>query len=224
MHRIADMLTMIPGGALTQFTGAKAMLSLTGYAIGGLIMLLPLAARGGHLAVCAIIALAGAMNGPFLPAHYQVKGAWAPHDTSRAWAILIMTLGSTWATMVAGWLTPFIAGRFGWRAVPLVYSSAILVTTAVWQLCAYESPAAMFSKTLLLANARTPAGSPSAVGDRMAAPQAEPKTAAKPKAKYDPRIVTVRPAIAMIGAQAAGMTISNGGGSSIIGAVSPQAS
>ena len=93
MHRIADMLTMIPGGALTQFTGAKAMLSLTGYAIGGLIMLLPLAARGGHLAVCAIIALAGAMNGPFLPAHYQVKGAWAPHDTSRAWAILFGATG-----------------------------------------------------------------------------------------------------------------------------------
>lgn len=214
------MLTMIPGGALTQLTGAKSMLTITGYAIGGLIMLLPLAARGGHLAICGIIAACGFMNGPFLPGHYQIKGAWAPHDASRAWAILIMTLGSTWATMVAGWLTPFIAGRWGWRAVPFVYGGTIIATTAVWQACAYDSPVAMFSK----ARARLdpiPTGSPAAVGDRMSAPRAEPKVVPRPKARYDARIVTVKPAIAMIGAQAAGMAISNGGGSSIIGAWAP---
>lgn len=73
--RLPDMLTMIPGGALAQMIGAKRMLTTTGYGLGVLCSLLPLAARGGHLAVCAIIVLAGAMNGPFLPAHYQTKGA-----------------------------------------------------------------------------------------------------------------------------------------------------
>ena len=173
------MLTMIPGGALAQMIGAKRMLTLTGYGLGALCALLPLAARGGHLAVCAIITLAGAMNGPFLPAHYQTKGACeqpaailphcyaataataataarthqnvnaptgAPNDASRAWAILIMTLGSTWATMVAGWVTPFVAGRFGWRAVPYVYGSTILAVTVLWQAVAHDSPQAMFSQ------------------------------------------------------------------------------
>ena len=146
------------------------MLTATGYGLGVLCSLLPLAARGGHLAVCAIIVLAGAMNGPFLPAHYQTKGACtsaasvqqpptvlysaaggivlagAPNDASRAWAILIMTLGSTWATMVAGWITPFVAGRWGWRAVPYVYGSSILAVTALWQTVAHESPQAMLSQ------------------------------------------------------------------------------
>jgi hypothetical protein len=70
----SDMLTMIPGGALSQKIGAKRMLTTAGYGLGVLCSLTPLAARGGHLAVCAIIALMGAMNGPFLPAHYQTKG------------------------------------------------------------------------------------------------------------------------------------------------------
>jgi MFS family permease len=162
---------MIPGGALAQMIGAKRMLTLTGYGLGLLCTLLPLAARGGHLAVSAIITLAGAMNGPFLPAHYQTKGACkqpavsllqlcafadaaerdiaptgAPNDASRAWAILIMTLGSTWATMVAGWVTPFVAGRWGWRAVPYVYGSTILAVTILWQAVAHDSPQAMFSQ------------------------------------------------------------------------------
>ena len=72
--------------------------------------------------------------------------AGAPNDASRAWAILIMTLGSTWATMVAGWITPFVAGRWGWRAVPYVYGSTILAVTALWQTVAHESPQAMLSQ------------------------------------------------------------------------------
>lgn len=288
---VSDMLTMIPGGALAQVIGAKRMLTATGYGLGVLCAALPLAARGGHLAVCTIIALAGAMNGPFLPAHYQTKGACkslptchscfssdvssdapagAPNDASRAWAILIMTLGSTWATMVAGWITPLVAGRWGWRAVPYAYGSTILAVTFLWQLVAHESPQAMFSQvrdvphssnprrcysdrqTLLndlctefsshalaqlnallhiahvqrrVARAQIPTGSPAVVGDRMSGPQAEPKMKHELKRRkalsYDPRIVLVKPAIAMFTAQAAGMTISNGGGSSIIGAWAP---
>jgi len=72
-----------------------------------------------------------------------------------------------------------------------------------------------------LTRAQPPTGSPAAVGDRMSAPQAEPKAKSRKKPSYDPRIVLVKPAIAMFTAQAAGMTISNGGGSSIIGAWAP---
>ena len=53
----------------------------------------------------------------------SVKGYWAPRDATRSFAILIMTLGSTWSTMVAAWLTPPLAGWAGWRAVPCKCSS-----------------------------------------------------------------------------------------------------
>ena len=72
-----------------------------------------------------------------------------------------------------------------------------------------------------VAQVQIPTGSPAAVGDRMSAPQAEPKAKLSKRPSYDPRIVLVKPAIAMFTAQAAGMTISNGGGSSIIGAWAP---
>ena len=64
------LLTMIPGGALATWTGAKPMLTATGLLTGVIILLLPTAARIGHLPLCAAIGLTGAMNGPFLPAHY----------------------------------------------------------------------------------------------------------------------------------------------------------
>jgi MFS family permease len=79
------------------------------------------------------------------------RSAGAPNDASRAWAILIMTLGSTWATMVAGWVTPFVAGRWGWRAVPWVYSVTIVAVTLLWQATAHESPQAMFSQASAIA-------------------------------------------------------------------------
>ena len=40
--------------------------------------MLPLAARGGHLAVCAALACVGVFNGPFLPAHYKVRPRAGP--------------------------------------------------------------------------------------------------------------------------------------------------
>ena len=52
-------------------------------------------------------------------------------------------------------------------------------------------------------------------------PGGEAEAQQKERPKYDPRIVLVRPAIAMIASQTAGMSISNGGGASILGAWAP---
>ena len=121
----------------------------------------------------------------------SVKGYWAPRDATRSFAILIMTLGSTWSTMVAAWLTPPLAGWAGWRAVPYVFGSTIMGMSLLWQICGAERPGA------------------------------EAEAQQKERPKYDPRIVLVRPAIAMIASQTAGMSISNGGGASILGAWAP---
>ena len=53
-----------------------------------------------------------------------------------------MTLGSTWSTMVAAWLTPPLAGWAGWRAVPYVFGSTIMGMSLLWQICGAERPGA----------------------------------------------------------------------------------
>ena len=241
------ILTMIPGGVLTQLIGNKRMLSTTGYAIAALILLLPSAPKFGHLVVCATLALMGAMNGPFLPAHYGVKGKWAPHDASRSWAILVMTLGSTWATMVASWVTPWLSARLGWRRVPYIYGVFIGSMTILWHYAGANSPAILPRRRSQPLSASPPlvAGKAGAVATAAAAtttttttmtttsttmkrpvpvestqssspPSSSVETAtvgtlaAPSSAASQWQLVTVAPAVAMIGAQTAGMTISNG--------------
>eukprot|EP01051_Picozoa_sp_SAG22_P008442 SAG22_NODE_641_length_8235_cov_9.502704_8_plen_178_part_00 len=67
---------------------------------------------------------------------------WLTDGPEKVWALRIMGLGGRVGYTIAGALTPWLAARAGWQAIPLTLGSAAAAFGVVWQIFAAESPAA----------------------------------------------------------------------------------
>lgn len=81
--------------------------------------------------------------------------------------------------MVAAAATPWICGRFGWKAAPRIFGVVIAAVTACWHVLGAEQPADLLPKAAPTAGLEEPDASDEPV---------------EPRSPYDPRIVLVAPA------------------------------
>ena len=135
------VLTQIPAGWLVQRFGTKAIMTTNCLGISAVMLALPVAAySGGSLAVSACLVAFGVLQSSFAPCLWTIKAAWIPTGPERAWALMVAGFGTTIAKNLASFLTPSIAGRYGWRTASSFYAAAVGLYTCVWQAVASERP------------------------------------------------------------------------------------
>eukprot|EP01050_Picozoa_sp_SAG11_P002073 SAG11_NODE_100_length_16863_cov_12.374911_15_plen_511_part_00 len=129
-------------GPLCQMFGAKRLLALN---LGGMstsLLLLPTLARlGGTWAICACLAGIGVCQSVLVPAQGQLKRNWLTDGPERVWALRIIGLGMRVGYPAAASVTPWLANRAGWRAVPYCYGAPMACFAMLWHFFAAESPA-----------------------------------------------------------------------------------
>ena len=79
-------------------------------------------------------------QGPFVPATQQLKKAWLPKGVGRALVLRIMNLSHNASGIATVAFTPFVASRWGWRAVPLILGAATGAFAVIWQLLGADAP------------------------------------------------------------------------------------
>jgi MFS family permease len=129
-------------GPLCQLFGAKRLLSVNLGGMASLLLLMPSFARvGGVGALCVCLAGIGVCQSPLVPAQGQLKRNWLPDGPERVWGQRIIGLGMRVGYPAAASVTPWIAQRFGWRAVPYCLGAPMLVFSTLWHVFAAERPA-----------------------------------------------------------------------------------
>lgn len=134
------VLTQIPAGWGIQRWGCKPVIAANGCGIVAVMLSLPLAARHGAAAVSACLFAFGVVQSTFAPALWTIKATWIPQGPERAWALMASGMGTTLAKNVAAFLTPLLAGRYGWQSAAATYGGAVGLYTASWLGCATERP------------------------------------------------------------------------------------
>ena len=131
------VLTQMPGGHLTKRFGAKAVLAVNNTVVALVLLALPAAGRAGAWAVCAALVALGAVQGPYVSAAAVMQNTWMPAADSpaaaeRPLAQMVIRFGQQCAKLLAAALTPWMAGRFGWMAVPRVYGVFVVACSALF--------------------------------------------------------------------------------------------
>ena len=135
------VLTQIPGGSLTAQFGPVAMLCFNNLGSCVALLALPTAAARSARMVWLCFASMGVMQGLFVAPQAALTTNWVPRGPERPLGIYIIRLGGNIAKLLASGLTPLLcASRFGWRAVPWVYGSGVLLYLVVFRLLARDRP------------------------------------------------------------------------------------
>ena len=153
------VMLQIPAGWFAARWGAKRLVTTHCLAIAGLLLLLPSLARRGAWAAAACIFAFGLAQAPFSVGSNIAKANWVPTGKERAWALMLISLGTTLSKNVSSFLTPWLSGRRGWRSVTTSYALGVAVFVGAWQLLASEHPKKPAVRPVLAPAA--PAASPS---------------------------------------------------------------
>jgi putative effector of murein hydrolase LrgA (UPF0299 family) len=87
------MLTMVPLGWVAQRWSARAILQLGNLGTAASMLLLPTMAAAGPNGAAACCLLLGLLQGPFVPAHNQLKCNWVVDGPSKPLALMVIGLG-----------------------------------------------------------------------------------------------------------------------------------
>ena len=153
------VMLQIPAGWFAARWGAKRLVTTHCLAIAGLLLLLPSLARRGAWAAAACIFAFGLAQAPFSVGSNIAKANWVPTGKERAWALMLISLGTTLSKNVSSFLTPWLSGRRGWRSVTTSYALGVAAFAGAWQLLASEHPKKPAVRPVLAPAA--PAASPS---------------------------------------------------------------
>lgn len=131
----------VVAGPLCQIFGGKKLLSLNLFGMSSLLLLLPTMARvRGIVAMCSCLAGIGICQGVLVPAQGQMKRNWLPDGPERVWGQRIIGLGMRVGYPTAAAAIPWIANRYGWRAVPYTLGGPMAVFSLIWHFFATEQP------------------------------------------------------------------------------------
>jgi hypothetical protein len=103
---VADMITMVPLGWVAQTHGAKVVLQLGNVGTAVAMLLLPAMASAGANAASLCFFLLGLLQGPFVPAHNEMKRAWVAEGPGKPLALMIIGLGNRIGGAAASTVTP----------------------------------------------------------------------------------------------------------------------
>lgn len=189
----AYMITMVPLGWVAQKHGPKIVLQLGNIGTAVAMLLLPSMARGGANAASLCFFLLGLLQGPFVPAHNEMKRAWVTEGPGKPLALMIIGLGNRIGGAAASTLTPILAAAFGWRFVAYLYGVLVAAFSVFWQLWVTNSPA---QQALIAAQDPSAAGRAQETSvDTAAAEKIQQKQQEKSESKaLDSRIFGVRAA------------------------------
>ena len=134
------MITMVPLGWAAQRFGPKLILQLGNVGTAASMLLLPAMASAGPMAASACCFLLGLLQGPFVPAHNEMKRLWVPEGPGKPMSLMIIGLGNRIGGALASVLTPVLASKLGWRWVCYVYGACVAAYAAVWELCVSNGP------------------------------------------------------------------------------------
>lgn len=134
------MATMVPLGWAAQTHGAKVILQLGNVGTAVAMLLLPAMARAGANTASLCFFLLGLMQGPFVPAHNEMKRAWVAEGPGKPLALMIIGLGNRIGGAAASTVTPIIAAAFGWRTVAYLYGATVATFSVLWQFTVANSP------------------------------------------------------------------------------------
>ena len=135
------VLTQIPGAPLTAALGAKETLALNNLGTVLVLVIMPAMARVGAAGVWLCFAIMGVMQGIFIAPQAAMTSNWVPTGAERPLGVFIIRLGGNLAKLAAALVTPLLcASRWGWRAVPAVYSAATLGYLALFWHFAQSAP------------------------------------------------------------------------------------
>ena len=138
----------IVAGPLCQWFGAKQLLTMNLGGMATLLMLLPSCAKAsGAWAMCACLAGIGVCQGVLVPSQGQLKRNWLTDGPERVWALRVIGLGMRVGYPAAASFTPWLAQRFGWRAVPYVFGVPMAAFGVLWHFFAAETPKDVASAT-----------------------------------------------------------------------------
>ena len=141
------MITMVPlGWAAQQHAwGPKRVLQLGNIGTAVSFLALPaLASAGANFAVCCFFLL-GLLQGPFVPAHNEMKRAWVAEGPGKPLALMVIGLGNRVGGALASTVTPILAARFGWRTVAYLYGGSVALFSGVWQCAVSNGPAELMA-------------------------------------------------------------------------------
>lgn len=134
------MLLQIPAGWFAARWGSKSLISCQCMVISAVLLALPAAARRGAWAAGVCLFTFGLAQAPFSVGSNIAKANWVPTGKERAWALMLISLGTTLSKNISSVVTPWLSGRNGWRAVTTTYAASVGVFMLLWQLLAAEHP------------------------------------------------------------------------------------
>ena len=104
---------------------------------------MPAAARHSVSALVGLNAVMGFFGAFTFPMQKVLLRDWAPLSlgTERVWALRAGAYGMQAGIVATTFLTPLLAAKFGWRLVPRLYGTALVIGGAIWQLVAVNTPA-----------------------------------------------------------------------------------
>ena len=168
----------VVAGPLCQLVGGKKLLSLNLFGMSSLLLLLPTLARAGPWAMSACLAGIGVCQGVLVPAQGQLKRNWLPDGPERVWGQRIIGLGMRVGYPTAAAAVPWVANRFGWRAVPYALGGPMAAFSLLWHFYATETPDDGTTETVTDATMKRAEGESAARGGGDT-----PGTAAPPQAQ-----------------------------------------
>ena len=138
--------TQLVASWLIQRYGAKVISSIQNAGTCLVLLACPWAMRaGGHVGLACCFTAVGVFQSPLFPAISVLKRTWTAdvEPARRALLLRIMSGGGHASGFIAALAVPWIAARYGWQRVPIVFGSAFGVLAVVWQLFAADAPPAV---------------------------------------------------------------------------------
>ena len=133
---------MTPSGVLCRIFGAKNVLSVGLLGNAATMALLPLTVVRGVYPTSALLVIKGLCQSCLESTHTTLKRCWMPRclGPERVWAVRVTRWGQFLGQMAASLITPWVASRFGWRAVPLSFGCVTGLYTLAWHAAFAETP------------------------------------------------------------------------------------
>jgi MFS family permease len=134
------LLTQIPGAALIQKYGAKAVLLVDMAGTSVLCLLAPLAAASSARALAGLLTVMGLFQGPLIPAIQVLKRSWLPDGPEKALVLRFMSLPFVLSEVLALTVYPWLSVNFGWRAMPICHGVSTGIYALAWLALVKDEP------------------------------------------------------------------------------------
>jgi hypothetical protein len=136
------VVTQIPAGLIARSVGEKSLTTINCVANGLLFSLLPSVCKLGAWPLAVCLTTMGLLQGTIVPCMVGMQVWWLPRDgPEKVWAARSLSIGSVWAQIVAGCVTPVLAtSATGWSLCAYSYGAANLAFAAVWYRLAANKP------------------------------------------------------------------------------------